>query len=95
MTKKTFCDKCLSKIEDGKCSCGVWFQTKDQPFSVTLERAIFAYDHLCEEYQTFTPFSGDHHTGNCIVLFKGDYDLTQKVVEFIKEQNFVPPLENS
>jgi len=57
---------------------------------VTLEKAIYAYDYICEEYQTFTPLSGDHYSGNCIVLFKGDNELCLKVKAFIEQQNFIP-----
>jgi len=87
---RTHCDKCTGLIENNRCPCGIWFNTHDQPFAVTLEKAIYAYDYICEEYQTFTPLSGDHYSGNCIVLFKGDNELCLKVKAFIEQQNFIP-----
>lgn len=78
------CDKCHGKITNGTCSCGYWFDYQSAPnFVKTLERAIYAYDHMCEQSNDNSPFTGDHHTGNCIVLFKGNYKDTQLVKQFI------------
>jgi len=74
------CDKCKSKIVDGKCDCGVWYEKKEQPlFAENLERAMLAYNEL----GTFDPISGDHHSGSCIVLFKGKYEDCEEVKKFI------------
>jgi len=90
MDERTHCDKCEGLISEGRCPCGFWFNTKDQAFSVTMEKAIYAYDHMCEQYQTFIPFTGDHYSGNCVAFFKGDYELCLKVKAFIEQQNFIP-----
>lgn len=85
-----YCDKCQGAIEKGKCPCGSWYEKDNQPnFMQIMEKAIYAYDHMCEQYNDDRPFSGDHHTGNCVVYFKGDYDLCEKVKQFIIDQNYV------
>lgn len=83
-TERTHCDKCKSKIYNGKCSCGFWYQKDKQPEVLkTFERAIFAYDFHCEEHNNRLPLSMDHYTGNCAVYFKGNYEDCMKVKEFI------------
>ena len=78
------CDKCRGTIKNGICPCGYWYEEDEVPnFAKTLEKAIYAYDHICEQYNDSSPFTGDHHSGNCIVLFKGTYEDTQKVRQFI------------
>lgn len=79
------CDKCSGKIINGKCPCGFWYEHDKAPnFAKTLERAIYAYDYMCEKNNDDSPFTGDHYSGNCIALFKGNYEDTQKVKNFIK-----------
>jgi len=80
------CDKCGSLIENGKCSCGIWVEKGQEPnFLKTLENAILAYDHYCEQLGTNEPVSGDHYTGYSIILFKGNFDDCKKVKNFIKD----------
>lgn len=84
MDKHTHCDKCGSLISNGKCSCGFWYDHKDKPpMMEVLERAILAYDFFCEQNNCENPITGDHHSGNAIALFKGDYADCMKVKEFI------------
>lgn len=78
-----FCDKCNCKIIEGRCDCGIWIKPEEPIDPLTpLEDAIIAYNRMNIDY----PLTGDHHSGTCIVLFKGDYDLCKKVKKFIEEQ---------
>lgn len=78
--KHSQCDKCGTEIIDGECSCGFWYNNEETPnIAKTLEHAIMAYDSLNDN----SPLTGDHHSGNCIALFKGDYETCQLVKEFI------------
>lgn len=80
------CEKCGSKIVDGKCSCGDWYEKDKAPaFAQLVETTLLAYDFLCTTEKCDAPISGDHHNGSCIVLFKGDFDMCSKVKSFIKE----------
>ncbi len=77
------CDECNSIIENGKCSCSYWFEREKQPkVSKILENSILAYNEMNIDF----PLSGDHYTGSCIVLFKGDLELCKKVKKFIEDQ---------
>lgn len=85
--KLTHCDKCGSKINNGRCDCGQWVDDYTQvPFMKLLEQCIYGYDHECEQSGSNGPMSGDHHSGNCFVFFKGDYELCMKVKDFIKRE---------
>lgn len=74
------CDMCGSKIESGKCSCGVWMTKEEMagcPFVESIE--------LFHEMKTFT-FTGDApHLGCAVVFFRGDYNDCEKVEKFIHE----------
>ncbi len=79
------CDKCKGEILNGKCDCGNWYDKENVPnFAKTIEKSIYAYDHMCEQSNNSSPFTGDHYSGNCIALFKGNFEDCQKVKEFIK-----------
>jgi len=84
------CDKCLTKIENNRCSCGIWYDgKKEQPaFIQTLERAIYAYNFQADQGEMGDCFTADHFTGTCIALFKGEYGDAMKVRDFI-ERGFV------
>jgi hypothetical protein len=74
------CDMCGTKIENGKCTCGVWVskdEMKDHPFLKSIE-------HF-HEMKKFTFTSDAAHLGCAIVLFRGDYNDCQKVQKFIYE----------
>lgn len=82
------CDKCGSLIYNGKCACGFWYEKDSKPeLAKTFERAILAYDFMTEQYNDDSPFSGDHSSGNCFVFFKGDFQLCEKVKDFIRENS--------
>ena len=79
------CDKCGSWIDgNGNCYCGTWSEDfRKQPFSLTMEKALLAYDQRREQENSCEPLSMDHFSGNCAVYFKGDYNLCMKVKQFI------------
>lgn len=80
------CDKCKAPIVNGKCVCGFWYEKGEEPnIAKILERAILAYDYLSERHDDDTPLTGDHHTGNCLVIFKGDHADCMKVKKFLME----------
>lgn len=80
------CDKCHTPIIDSRCSCGVWFEdSKSVPFLKTMENAVEAYNFICDQNNDHSPFSGDHHSGTCILLFKGDYIDCMRVKKYISE----------
>ena len=84
MERLTNCDKCHSKIENGKCSCGFWYENnKAPPFSKCLERAIESFNFQYDQGQIGEIFSGDHHSGTCIILFRGNYEICMKVKNYI------------
>jgi hypothetical protein len=74
------CDKCKSKIINGKCECGEWYEKYNHP-----EEAYFfknALDAFAELDQPI--FSMDDTQGIAAVFFKGNYDDVVKVREFIR-----------
>lgn len=80
------CDKCLSLIQNGKCSCGVWYEREQiPPFSKCLEKSILAFNFLNDQKKIGDIFTGDHHSGTCIAIFKGSYENSQMVKKFIEE----------
>lgn len=82
--KMKVCDKCNTPIIEGACRCGWWYSKDNQPEVLkTFERAILAYDHIQEQGGTDSPLTMDHNTGNCMILFRGDYEMCMKVKEFI------------
>ena len=82
--KKT-CDKCHSKIVDNKCDCGDWINSEDQPRNISIfEQAIIEYNRLNPDDDDYILF-GDHHTGTCIMFFKGDYKECMNVKKFIED----------
>jgi hypothetical protein len=79
------CDKCHSPITDGKCDCGSWHKTTPE-FLTVFEKAILEYNEMDIDH----PLSGDHHSGTCLILFKGDHSkcmLAKKFIEKLKEKN--------
>lgn len=83
---RTECDECYGIIIDGECPCGVWFKTKDQPnFMRLCETVIYGFDHLKNNGDLKDIFSGDHHTGNCMIMFTGDYEMCCKARQFIEK----------
>ena len=82
------CDKCHYPIINKQCACGFWYDKDSHPNIVkTFERAILAYDFMCDQSGDNAPITGDHYTGNCIALFKGTYEDCKKVKDFIMNLN--------
>ncbi len=71
----THCDQCGSKIENDKCSCGVWSDIKDCPINKSLEKF--------HEMKRFTMTGDAPHLGCGVVFFRGDYNDCVKVQKFI------------
>ena len=79
------CDKCHGKISNGICPCGEWYESKDMPdFANDFEKAIVSYNRICDFESPRAVFTGDHHSGTCIVMFKGTYEDVEKVRQFIE-----------
>ena len=78
---KEYCDKCNSKVINGKCDCGIWINREDQPKNISIfEQAILEYNKLNTDDCVLT---GNHYTGTSLIIFKGDYNDCMKVKEFI------------
>lgn len=78
------CDKCLSKIENGKCDCGEWFDMDDPAVSDRLVYfdALTAFKKSLDEGKV-RPVMGSDLAGEDIqmLLFKGssdDFDYIKK-----------------
>lgn len=79
---KAGCDKCHSKIISGKCDCGEWREHGRKGYIAdTLEKAILAFNELNIEH-----IGGDHFSGTSFVFFKGDYEMCQKVKQFVQKE---------
>jgi len=86
--KRINCDKCGSLIENGKCSCGLWYEDHEKPlFTKQCEVAMESFNELYKKGQIGNIMSGDHHSGTCIIMFKGDYDDCMVVKDFIVRMN--------
>ncbi len=75
---KSNCDMCGSKIENNKCSCGVWVdadEMKDNPMKLALESF--------HDMKRFTLTGDAPHLGCAVVFFRGDYLDCKEVEDFI------------
>lgn len=80
---RTHCDKCLSTINDGKCSCGVWIDKREIPYPISAIEDAGNYLKATDSL----PMSGDNIEGGwCVVFFEGNYEDSQKVRKFIDER---------
>ena len=78
------CDKCLSEIHNGKCPCGWWYEADKAPLDVRIfEKAILTYDLLCKKHKHNDPLSCDSHNGCAMVFFRGNYQDSLKVKQYI------------
>lgn len=66
---------CGSKIEDGKCDCGIWIANPDCPIRKGLESF--------HDMKRMTLTADAPHLGCAVVYFRGDYNDCQKVQKFI------------
>jgi hypothetical protein len=79
---------CGGEVVDNRCSCGIWFGPGSKvPLLDIFQKAIYAYDWLCEQQNSDFPMTGSHHMGIGFVFFKGDEALCDKVKEFINKEN--------
>lgn len=73
------CDKCDSDILMGECSCGKWYESGHAPgFAKICEQVIQEFNKMDSSI-----FTADHFSGTCVVVFKGDFNMCEKVKEFI------------
>jgi hypothetical protein len=79
------CDRCHTPIVSEECNCPYRLKVKEQPFLKMLESAMMGYDHLCEQQGNDFPLTGEHPSGNCIALFKGDSEMIEKVATYIEK----------
>jgi len=79
--ERTHCDKCGGEIVTNGCPCGEWLpKGHSNEFVNALEQAMRLYN---ENYDG-QPVSGDHFTGTCFVMFKGDYEKARRVQGFVQ-----------
>ena len=79
------CDMCGTKIENGKCSCGIW-KSKEEMENCPFKKSIEAFHDI----KLFT-FTGDApHLGCAVVFFRGDYLDCKRVEQFIYEMKKRP-----
>jgi hypothetical protein len=77
------CDKCHSDILMGRCSCGEWFESEEYPDRIkNIEKAILDFNASGKDIS-----SSDHHTGSCVVFFKGSFKKCMIVVDLIEKLN--------
>lgn len=55
-------------------------------FYNTMERAILAYDFWCDQTGDDHPLGCEHHSGNCVVFFKGDIEDLDRIKDFIVKE---------
>ena len=72
------CDMCGTKIESGECSCGTW-QSKEEMENDPMFLAIKQF----HEMNRFIMTADAPYLGCAVVFFRGDYNDTKKVEEFI------------
>lgn len=78
------CDKCRSKIENGKFSCGIWLEDHEKSQDMKdLEVVLKYFANQCNENGKYI-LSMDHHSGACMILFMGDYHDGMVVTNFMK-----------
>lgn len=82
------CDMCGSKIENGRCSCGIWIseeEMKDNP----IKMAIDSFDSM----KKFTLTCDAPHLGCAVVFFRGGYLECKEVEAFIHRMKKRPYYE--
>lgn len=72
------CDMCGSKIQDGKCSCGIW-TSKEEMENDVMKKAVEKFHDM----KKFTLTGDAPHLGCAVIFFRGDYNDCKKVEKFI------------
>jgi len=68
------CDKCHTKILEGKCECGIWIETHEKcQTMLDQEKVLIDFSNKNKQDNTLRVISMDHHSGSCMILFMGDY----------------------
>lgn len=80
---------CGSRIQDGKCSCGIW-KTNEEMENCPFRKSI---EHFNEQ-KRFCITGDAPHLGCAVVFFRGDYNDCKKVQEFIYKLKGRPFYEN-
>lgn len=83
---REFCDKCSGKIENERCPCGIWKKDHLPDFFEDLKCVVLQFKDEVESGRLDKIFTGDHHNGYCVALFKGDFKLCQKLKEFLNKE---------
>jgi len=82
------CDMCGTKIENGKCICGLW-QSAEELKDCPMRKGIEKFHDMRQFI-----FTGDApHLGCAVVYFRGDYNDTKKVEKFIHQMKGRPYYE--
>jgi len=68
------CDMCGSKIENGKCSCGIW-HSKEETENCPLKMAIEKFHDM----KRFTLTGDAPHLGCAVVFFRGCYNDCKEI----------------
>lgn len=79
------CDMCGTKIENGKCSCGVWFSVEEMRDN-HIQKAIMQF----HEMKQFIVTGDAPNLGCAVVFFRGDYNDCKKVEAFIRSMKNRP-----
>ena len=85
MDSMEICDMCGSKIESGKCECGIWKsaeECKDDPIKLSLEKF--------HELKEFTLTAYMPHLGCAVIFFRGDYVDCKNIEAFIHKMKGRP-----
>ena len=82
------CDMCSSKIEDGKCDCGIW-KTNEEMKDCAMKQGIEKFNDM----KRFTITGDAPHLGCAVVYFRGDYNDCVRVQKFIYEMKGRPYYE--
>lgn len=78
------CDKCGSKIENGKCSCGIWVDDHEKPQDMKdQEKVLIHFSNQCKSHGNYI-LSCDHYSGSCMILFMGDYHDCQVIGDYME-----------
>ena len=56
----------------------------EEKFIFSVNNAVLGYQRICETNGISYPIAIDHHSGICVVLFKGTEEDSLKVHEFIQ-----------
>lgn len=85
----THCDMCGLKIENGRCSCGIWSESEDF-HGMAIRNALEEFHNM----KQLTLTSDAPHLGCAVIFFRGDYNDCKKIEKLIysmKSRPFYEP----